>query len=55
MSRDEIKNAALQILGEISPEADPAQIRPDVRNSRRWMAASSISPRAINVEQKQMG
>jgi acyl carrier protein len=30
MTRDEIKNAALQILGEIAPEADPAQIKPDV-------------------------
>ena len=30
MTRDEIKNAALQILGEIAPEADPSQIKPDV-------------------------
>jgi acyl carrier protein len=30
MTRDEIKNAALQILGEIAPEADPSQIKPNV-------------------------
>ena len=30
MTRDEIKNAVLQILSEVAPEADPAQIKPDV-------------------------
>lgn len=30
MTRDEIREAVLRILGEIAPEADPAQIEPDV-------------------------
>ncbi len=30
MTRDEIKDTALQILSEVAPEADPAQIKPDV-------------------------
>ncbi len=30
MTREEIKNTVLQILGEIAPEADPAQIKPDL-------------------------
>ena len=30
MSRDEIKDAVLQALSEVAPEADPATLRPDV-------------------------
>jgi acyl carrier protein len=30
MSPDEIKQAVLQALSEIAPEADPATLRPDV-------------------------
>jgi acyl carrier protein len=30
MTREEIKNAVLRILGRIAPEIDPAEIKPDV-------------------------
>ena len=30
MTKDEIRTTALRILGEIAPEADQAQLKPDV-------------------------
>jgi acyl carrier protein len=31
MTREEIREAVLRLLGDVAPEADPASLKPDVR------------------------